>query len=161
MEHLSDHGISDAVAMPASDILECIVVTPEAPIHDGSAQFVAVPLEDGELGILPFHGPLIGRLGCGELRIVEEGGGKTLRYFIDGGFVQVTGNIVHVLTNRAIPVEKLNVESARQQLTAAMERPATGDREIEARARDQARARMQIRVAGHTGGMAERGMAEH
>ncbi|HEX4149130.1 MAG TPA: F0F1 ATP synthase subunit epsilon, partial [Pirellulales bacterium] len=114
MEHINEQGISRQVAMPATDILECIVVTPEAPIHDGSAQFVALPLEDGELGIMPFHGPLIARLGFGELRIVEEGGGKTLRYFIDGGFLQVNGNIVYVLTSRATPIEQLQARTAQE-----------------------------------------------
>lgn len=147
MEHMSDHGISQPVAMPPADILECIVVTPEAPIHDGSAQFIALPMDDGELGVLPFHAPLIGRLGFGELRIVEEGGGKTLRYFIDGGFVQVSGNIVYILTNRATAVDKLDLQAARDQLAAAKSRPAAGEQQMAERARDEARARMQIRVA--------------
>lgn len=133
--------------MPATDILECIVVTPEAPVHDGSAQFVALPLDDGELGIMPFHGPLIARLGFGELRIIEEGGGKTLRYFIDGGFVQVNGNIVYVLTNRATPVDQIKVQAAEEQLAAATSRPAVGDEQIAARQRDEARARVQLRLA--------------
>jgi len=148
MERLSEHGITSAVAMSGADILECIVVTPEAPVHDGSAQFVGLPLDDGEMGILPFHGPLIARLGFGELRIIEEGGGKTMRYFIDGGFVQVAGNnMVYVLTNRATPVDKIDVQAARDQLAAAMNRPAAGDAQLEARARDETRARMLIRVA--------------
>jgi F-type H+-transporting ATPase subunit epsilon len=147
MEHISGQGTSRQVAMPATDILECIVVTPEAPVHDGSAQFVALPLDDGELGIMPFHGPLIARLGFGELRIIEEGGGKTLRYFIDGGFVQVNGNIVYVLTNRATPVDQIKVQAAEEQLAAATSRPAVGDEQIAARQRDEARARVQLRLA--------------
>src|SRR5205085_7199902 len=82
-------------------VLECIVVTPEATALQTPAQFVALPLFDGELGVLPGHSPFIGRLGFGELRVVENG--KTFRLYVDGGFVQVAGGVVSVLTNNAIP----------------------------------------------------------
>ena len=72
------------------------------------AQFVALPLYDGELGVAPGHSPFIGRLGYGELRVRENG--KTVRYYVDGGFVQVADNVVSVLTNSAIPAEKLDAE---------------------------------------------------
>ena len=47
----------------------CVVVTPEATVLDTPADFVALPLFDGECGVAPGHAPMIGRLGYGELRI--------------------------------------------------------------------------------------------
>ena len=111
-----DTVMSKSVAMPPTDIIECVVVTPEATLRDDTAQFVVLPLVDGEIGIAPFHSPMIGRLGCGEMRITEEGGGRILRYFIDGGFVQVNGNIVYVMTQRAIEADKIDPAAAEQQL---------------------------------------------
>ncbi len=52
-------------------LVECIVVTPEETALQTPAQFVALPLFDGEIGIAPGRAPLIGRLGHGEMRIVE------------------------------------------------------------------------------------------
>ena len=78
--------------------LQCIVVTPEATVQDESADFVVLPLYDGEIGIAPSHTPLIGRLGYGEMRIVA--GGTTSRFYVDGGFAQVSGDVINVLTNR-------------------------------------------------------------
>ncbi len=49
--------------------LHCIVVTPEQTVLDEPADFVALPLFDGEIGIAPGHSPMIGRLGYGEMRI--------------------------------------------------------------------------------------------
>ena len=46
-----------------------MVVTPERALLDEPADFVALPMYDGELGVLPGRAPLIGRLGYGELRI--------------------------------------------------------------------------------------------
>ena len=48
--------------------LQCVVVTPERAVLDEPADFVVLPLYDGELGVLPGRAPLIGRLGYGELR---------------------------------------------------------------------------------------------
>ena len=81
--------------------LQSIVVTPEATVRDEPADFVVLPLYDGELGVAPGHTPLIGRLGFGEMRIVHNG--VTTRLYIDGGFAQVADNIVSVMTSRAIP----------------------------------------------------------
>ena len=82
-------------------VLNCIVVTPEKTAVEQKADFVALPLFDGEIGIAPGRAPMIGRLGFGELRI--RNGDTVLRYYVDGGFVQVSGDVVTVLTNRAIP----------------------------------------------------------
>src|SRR3954469_5107983 len=90
--------------------LQCIIVTPEATALDTPADFVALPLFDGEAGVAPGRAPLIGRLGYGELRV--RTGGTTQRFYVDGGFVQVANNIVSVLTNRAVPSSRLDPAAA-------------------------------------------------
>ena len=57
---------------PGDDRLQCVVVTPERTLFDELVDFVALPLYDGELGVLPGRAPLIGRLGYGELRTRER-----------------------------------------------------------------------------------------
>src|SRR2546429_5245729 len=102
--------------------LTCTVVTPEQTALETKADFVALPLFDGEIGIAANHSPLIGRLGYGEMRI--KAGGTTTRYYVDGGFVQVADNVVAILTNRAVPAAKLDAAAAETQLAAALQRPA-------------------------------------
>lgn len=125
--------------------LQCIVVTPEATVQDESADFVVLPLYDGEIGISPSHTPLIGRLGYGEMRIVS--GGKTSRYYIDGGFAQVSGDVISVLTNRAVPAAEIEAAAAQTQLDAAIKQPANSDEGIVIRDRAIDQARAQLRVA--------------
>ncbi len=48
---------------PGDDRIQCVVVTPEKTLFDEAVHFVALPLYDGELGVLPGRAPLIGRLG--------------------------------------------------------------------------------------------------
>src|ERR1700751_4230431 len=103
--------------MALGGTLQCVVVTPERAVLDEVVDFVAVPMYDGELGVLRGRAPLIGRLGYGELGAVQ--GNKTRLFFVDGGFVQIRNNIVTVLTSRAIPAADLKVEIAEQALEAA------------------------------------------
>jgi len=126
-------------------VLHCVVVTPERALLDEPADFVALPMYDGELGVLPGRAPLIGRLGCGELRIKR--GGDTRRFFVDGGFAQVRTNTVTVLTGRAMKAEEINMSAAE----AALNAPAAPGTTAEARRMNQERARAQLRVArgGH------------
>ena len=125
--------------------LKCIVVTPETTVLDESARFVALPLFDGEIGIAPGHSPLIGRLGSGEMRI--DLNGKIERYYVEGGFVEVLGNVVSVLTNRAVAADQLDVSVAEEQLTASRSRPANTADLMAARDRAVTQARSRLRVA--------------
>jgi len=134
----------------SSRALQCIVVTPEATVLDTPANFVALPLYDGEAGIAPGRAPLIGRLGYGELRV--RNGSDTRRYYVDGGFVQVADNVVSVLTNRAIVATAVNTATAEEQLRTALLRRVAGPEEMAIRDRQVAQARGQLRVASRAAG---------
>ena len=126
-------------------MLKCIVVTPERTVRDEPADFVALPLYDGEMGIASRHCPMIGRLGYGEMRIKQ--GEQTSRYYVEGGFVEVLNNAVTVLTPRAVPAEELDVTVAEEQLRSAVARPAAGPELMEIRDRAVAQARAQLHIA--------------
>src|SRR3954470_18592378 len=99
-------GAVEKTGKPGLDRIQCVVVTPERTLFDQTVDFVALPLYDGEIGILPGRSPLIARLGFGELRTKVDGAAH--RYFVDGGFAQVRDDVVTVLTSRAIPAEKVD-----------------------------------------------------
>jgi len=124
--------------------LECVVVTPEATALEEKTDFVALPLFDGEIGIGANHSPLIGRLGYGEMRI--KTGGKVQSFYVDGGFVQVADNVVSILTNRAVPIDQIDVAAAKKQLSEAARRPANTPQLMQIRDRLVMQARAQIRI---------------
>jgi F-type H+-transporting ATPase subunit epsilon len=130
--------------MPDLTFLKCVVVTPERAVLDERADFVALPMYDGELGVLPGRAPLIGRLGPGELR--TRYGAEVKRYFVDGGFAQVRANVVTVLTPRAVKAEEIGEQAAAQALEAAQV-PGKTPAEQEGQLKAQERARAQLRVA--------------
>ena len=129
--------------------LQCVVVTPERTVLDEPADFVVVPLYDGELGVLPGRAPLIGRLGAGELRVRH--GPETQRYYVEGGFAQVRGNVVTVLTPKAIKTEEIDTAAAQAQMEAAKQPAATPEASA-AQQETAAKARVQLRVAGKGSG---------
>jgi F-type H+-transporting ATPase subunit epsilon len=137
------------VEVTSGKSLKCVVVTPEKAVLDEAAEFVSLPMFDGELGVLPGRAPLIGRLGPGELRLQQRGTAR--RLFVDGGFAQVRSDVVTVLTPRALAADDVNAEAARQELTAAQGKVATSIEEQEARQKAEDRARAMIRVAERGG----------
>jgi F-type H+-transporting ATPase subunit epsilon len=138
---MADHT---PIATPAAG-LRVVIVTPEQTVLETTTDFVALPLYDGELGIAPDHAPMIGRLGYGELRIGHEP--SAVRYYIDGGFVQVADNVVSVLSNRAIAANRLDVAAIEQSLQATLSQAAAGEDQIARRDRAVAQSRAQLQVA--------------
>ncbi|MFO0969023.1 MAG: ATP synthase F1 subunit epsilon [Gemmataceae bacterium] len=125
--------------------IRCVVVTPEKALLDDLVDFVAIPMYDGELGVLPGRTPLIGKLGFGELRTTKDD--DISRYYVDGGFVQVRDNIVTLLTSKAVAAKDLSVEAAEQAFRTTGAAPTP--EEQEARLQAQEKARAQLRIIDH------------
>ena len=123
--------------------LKCVVVTPEKAVLDEVADFVVVPMFDGELGVALDRLPLIGRLGFGELRITQ--GNQTKHYYVDGGFVQIRTNVVTVLTSKALDVKDIKIADAQAVLQSV--NPETTPEAQDAHYKAQQRARVQLRLA--------------
>ena len=102
--------------------LQIVIVTPEKTTLDQEAEFVVLPMVDGEAGFLPGAAPMIGRLGAGELRI--RNGGKEERYFIDGGFAQIENNVLSVLPSQSVPAADVVLADAEAALKEALAMPS-------------------------------------
>lgn len=76
------------------------VVTPEAVIWQGEADFVAARTTEGEIGILADHEPTMGALSAGAV-VINATDGSTITVGVNGGFLQVFHNQVTLLTDRA------------------------------------------------------------
>ena len=134
--------------------LRLVLTTPEKTLIDELVHDLRFPLYDGQMGVFPGRAPLVGRLGFGELRYAEVSNpARHHSYFIDGGFVQIKGEVVTILTNRAIPVEQLNRAQAEEQYRAATNRQTHNELELTAKERDVQRARQLLALARktHTG----------
>ncbi len=98
------------------------VVSAEALIFSGEAKFVALPGENGELGILPRHTPLITRIKPGAVRI-ERMDGEEEFIFVAGGILEVQPGTVTVLADTAIrgkDLDEAKATEAKRQAAEAM-----------------------------------------
>lgn len=88
------------------------VVSAEEQIFSGTATFVALPGEQGELGIYPKHTPLITRIRPGAVRIQVPGQAEDEFVFVAGGLLEVQPNAVTVLADTAIRGKDLDEAKA-------------------------------------------------
>ena len=79
------------------------------------------------------------------MRISQDG--RISRYYVEGGFVEVAGEQVTVLTDRVIPVDQLDQAVIQEQLGAARARRATTPESMAARERAVDLSRAQLRVS--------------
>ena len=95
------------------------VVSAEAAIFSGEAEFVVLPGEAGELGIYPRHTPLITRIKAGAVRITPAGGGEEQLIFVAGGILEVQPKVITVLADTAIRGHDLDEAKATEALKQA------------------------------------------
>jgi F-type H+-transporting ATPase subunit epsilon len=127
--------------------LSLVLVTPERTLFDRPVSSIRVPLFDGAAGFYPGRAPLVGRLGLGELRLTDASG-TVESYFIDGGFVQVKGTVVSVLTNSATAISEISRKAAAAKLDEAKAARSKSDDEFAVVARRLEKARKMLALAG-------------
>jgi F-type H+-transporting ATPase subunit epsilon len=99
------------------------VVSAEELIFSGAAEFVVLPAEMGEIGILPMHAPLITRIRPGAVRIKRPGRVDEEYVFVAGGILEVLPHSVTVLADTAIrgrDLDEAKAIEARQQAEDAL-----------------------------------------
>ena len=96
------------------------VVSAEESIFSGLAEFVVLPGEAGELGILPGHMPLMTRIKPGAVRIKRQDGSEEL-IFVASGLLEVQPGLITVLADTAIRGHDLDEARALESRKAAQE----------------------------------------
>ena len=84
------------------------LVTPEKVLMSDSVSSVSVSGVEGDMTVLANHSPIATSLRPGYVDINTNG--KTERFFLTGGFIQITADEVVVLAESASSEEDLNSE---------------------------------------------------
>jgi len=79
--------------------LQLKIITPERLVFEGSVDAVRLPGLDGDFGVLDNHAPLISGIAIGALQYDVNGQRKSIK--LEGGFVEVSDNVVSVLADSA------------------------------------------------------------
>lgn len=102
--------------------LKLEIVTPTGRVYANDVDLVTLPGQEGEMGILPLHVPLVTVLGDGE--IVARRGAQEDRFLVTGGCAEVTPERVAVLTVFATDEAALDehkAEEARRRAEARLQ----------------------------------------
>src|SRR5258708_39907431 len=112
------------------DAIDLVIVTPEKQLLREKAADVQMPGENGYLGILPGHAPLMTELGIGELSYHDASGKESTHIAIIRGFAEVLPDRVAILAETAERAEEIDVQRAKDALARAEKRLATDDPNI-------------------------------
>ncbi|HET7776561.1 MAG TPA: F0F1 ATP synthase subunit epsilon [Rhodocyclaceae bacterium] len=118
------------------------VVSAEESIFSGLVEFVALPGETGELGILPGHMPLMTRIKPGAVRLKLPQQEAEELVFVAGGLLEVQPGLVTVLADTAIRGRDLDEAKAAEAKQKAEEAMANKGSEM-----DYARAQAELAEA--------------
>ena len=94
------------------------IVSPERLLLARDVDMVVVPGTEGDLGILPGHSKLVTSL-RGGLVDIYEAGKITDRFFVTGGFAEVTESRCSVLADEIIRQADINPAVAQAKLAEA------------------------------------------
>jgi len=122
------------------------LVSPEAVLYEGeAAMVVARTTSGGDIAFQTGHQPFLGGLGVWSVRLILEDGSE-VRFAVHGGFVEVSGDGVIVLSDVAEIAGEIDVERAGAAKAAAEEALRADPDDVEAGAA-LARADVRLEVA--------------
>jgi F-type H+-transporting ATPase subunit epsilon len=136
------------------------VVTPTRLVVREVVNEAQIPVRGGYIGVLPGHTPLLAELGTGEL--TYHSGNRTHSCTAIGGFVEVLGDRVVVLADRAERTDEIDVPRAQAARDRAQKRLASpNDPSVDwKRAQDALdRAQVRLQVAVRAGAVSAAGSA--
>lgn len=99
------------------------VVSAEEKIFSGLAEYVSLPGESGDLGVLPGHAPLITRIKPGTVAIRAQHQEKPELIFVNGGILEVQPHLITVLADTAIrgaDIDEAKANEAKQKAEEAI-----------------------------------------
>ena len=122
------------------------LVSPEQVLFDGEAEMVVCRPVEGAIAFLNGHVPYLGALADAEVRIILPGDGEEAAA-VHGGFVQMTGDHLVVLSDLAELKEQIDVgraETAKRRAEETLARDPENENALAALARAETR----LKVAG-------------
>jgi F-type H+-transporting ATPase subunit epsilon len=112
------------------DTLRLEIITPQEITFSEDVHMVTLPAIDGQMGVYPHHVRVITQLEPGEVIVLHDGQERSLA--VGEGLVEIAGDRVAIVTDMAIPAEKIDeakVEEARARAEARL-REKLSDEEV-------------------------------
>ncbi len=88
------------------------IVSAEASLYSGVAEYVIAPAEMGEVGIYPRHTQMLTRLKPGSVRIKRPDVAEEELIYVSGGMLEVQPHVITILSDTAIRGHDLDEQKA-------------------------------------------------
>jgi F-type H+-transporting ATPase subunit epsilon len=96
------------------------VITPLKKVLEMEVERVILRTSEGDMGILAKHAPLVAKLAVGEMKIKSNGTEE--KFFVAGGFLEISKDRTLVLADEAINIKDIDVEVARKEAELAKQK---------------------------------------
>jgi F-type H+-transporting ATPase subunit epsilon len=126
--------------------VELEIVSPTKLVLSRAVDMVVMPGYEGDIAAMEKHAPMIILLRGGVITL-HEGGQATDRFFVGGGFAEITANRCTILADDAVPVSEVSADAMRNVL-ADTERAWQDVDKFDVEARDAVLDRLQSARAG-------------
>lgn len=85
-------------------VFQLDMITPQQTVYSGEVAGMIVPAEEGYMGIMANHAPLLTHVRPGQVKI-QKASGETLHFSLNGdGFLEVYKNHAKLLVDAAEPL---------------------------------------------------------
>ena len=109
-------------------MLKVKILTQQEVYEEKEGDLVLLPGHKGEIGILERHINTVSILEPGIVRIYQ--GAKIVdSVFIFGGILEISNDVVSIMTEKALAIDQLDVETAKKQLVHCQEEQKNADYE--------------------------------
>ena len=108
------------------------IITPKKLAYKDEVSMIITRTTEGDMGVLANHAPLVTELAIGEMVIKKNK--EQEKYFISGGFLEISKEKTLVLADKAIPASEIDIEAEKekQRIEKAKLKKLSEDREIAA-----------------------------
>jgi F-type H+-transporting ATPase subunit epsilon len=94
-------------------VINISFISQEKTLFEGEAKMVVMDGQDGQLGIVQGHSPLLAILKPGPVRMIQDSGEEV--FFTNGGFAEVQPESITILVDSAVRADDLEVSSQLNQ----------------------------------------------
>ena len=127
------------------------IVSPDKVLLKRPVDMVVLPAWEGEMAAMPQHAPMMVALRGGVITL-HEGGQATDRFFVAGGFAEITQDRCTILADEAVPVGEIDRATAEKRVADAQAAYLAAGLDNEARETAMDRLQAAQAMAGAAGG---------
>ncbi|BAT18496.1 MULTISPECIES: ATP synthase F1 subunit epsilon [Asaia] len=91
------------------------IISPEKLLFRKEVEMAVIPGEEGDIAAMPDHAPIMLLLRGGVVSLYE-GGVVTERFFVSGGFADITADRCTILADEALPIKDIVLTEAESRL---------------------------------------------